>query len=583
MVMGSSVIGALGASPGAGTFVSVPPPTGVAATDTANIAAALAAVATAGGTVQLQAGNYAVSSSARVDTGVTYHSTTSGNYPANSWADASITAADVGKYVIGGALGTNPGIQSRTPKILTVNTTFNYFTTDIQPNGTVSSAAIRVVQPGFVLPEGVTLNGCGGFTTSNGFGSGQGYVTRISDAGSGITCLVRGNTGPNSAVWSSTYGLSNISFWGYGYSALYGLYVDNGAWFIHSNGCDFSYYTVAGVALDGNINSHLFENSLFLGNGTTGATSYTGGVITHPFYSTSSAAATFINCFWDGNNGAGLIDGGGAGAFGVAVLNSQFNNTSANAASNDCQYGPSAVIGGNNNGGCLFQGNWSESAAANTAGTSGGYDLIVYGTATASNCTFGTGSYNSGTHQGVLNHINLGMSVYFEAATCTFTGISTGIAAVNINYSGCAFLYQNCQLNDTGGAYFYSSCGFSNANAPISGSSRPLGQLAAWTIPVTSNAGTAQGQPGWYSTYNFTNSSAATMTITLSTSNVQDGQTVVIRIYDFSGSTETITWVNTENSGVSAATTSNGSTTLPKTVTFMFNGATSKWRCIQSV
>jgi len=105
MVMGSSVIGALGASPGAGTFVSVPPPTGVAATDTANIAAALAAVATAGGTVQLQAGNYAVSSSARVDTGVTYHSTTSGNYPANSWADASITAADVGKYVIGGALG----------------------------------------------------------------------------------------------------------------------------------------------------------------------------------------------------------------------------------------------------------------------------------------------------------------------------------------------------------------------------------------------------------------------------------------------------------------------------------------------
>jgi hypothetical protein len=40
--------------------------------------------------------------------------------------------------------------------------------------------------------------------------------------------------------------------------------------------------------------------------------------------------------------------------------------------------------------------------------------------------------------------------------------------------------------------------------------------------------------------------------------------------------------VNTENSTVTAPTTSNGSTTLPLTVGFMFNGSTSKWRAVAS-
>lgn len=108
------------------------------------------------------------------------------------------------------------------------------------------------------------------------------------------------------------------------------------------------------------------------------------------------------------------------------------------------------------------------------------------------------------------------------------------------------------------------------------------GNFAAGTIPnntvtVTSNAGTCPVTSG---TDTFTNSSAATMAITLATASAVDGQRKIVRIYDFSGVTQTIGWTNTENSLVVAPTTSNGSTTLPLTVGFEFNGATSKWRCI---
>jgi hypothetical protein len=99
------------------------------------------------------------------------------------------------------------------------------------------------------------------------------------------------------------------------------------------------------------------------------------------------------------------------------------------------------------------------------------------------------------------------------------------------------------------------------------------------TVTVASNAGTV---PITYRLNNFTNSSAATMTITLATASAVDGQMSIVRIYDFSAATQTISWVNTENSNVTVPTTSNGSTTLPLTVGFMYNSATSKWRCVAS-
>jgi hypothetical protein len=92
----------------------------------------------------------------------------------------------------------------------------------------------------------------------------------------------------------------------------------------------------------------------------------------------------------------------------------------------------------------------------------------------------------------------------------------------------------------------------------------------AATVPITSRIS------------NVTNNSAATLTITLTTASAVDGQLVMVRIYDFSAVTQTLTFVNTENSAVTVPTTSNGSTTLPITVGFQFNSATTKWRCIAS-
>jgi peptidoglycan hydrolase-like amidase len=99
-------------------------------------------------------------------------------------------------------------------------------------------------------------------------------------------------------------------------------------------------------------------------------------------------------------------------------------------------------------------------------------------------------------------------------------------------------------------------------------------------VTAVANAGTIPVTRG---INNFVNSSAAAMTITLATAGATDGQLSTVRVYDFSAASETITWVGTENSTVSAPTTSAGSVTLPKTVTFQFNAATSKFRCIQSV
>ena len=99
-------------------------------------------------------------------------------------------------------------------------------------------------------------------------------------------------------------------------------------------------------------------------------------------------------------------------------------------------------------------------------------------------------------------------------------------------------------------------------------------------ITVTANAGTVTRS---YRINNFTNSSAAAMTITMSTSGALDGEMVMVRVYDFSAVAQTITFVNTENSIATVPATSNGSTTLPNTIGFQYNSQTSKWRCVVSV
>ena len=120
-----------------------------------------------------------------------------------------------------------------------------------------------------------------------------------------------------------------------------------------------------------------------------------------------------------------------------------------------------------------------------------------------------------------------------------------------------------------------------------------LGQANTWTATQTqkcivdsNNAITASGNAATVPITNrlntVTNNSAATLTITMTTTSAVDGQMSIVRVLDSSAAAQTIAWVNTENSTVSAPTTSNGSTTLFLTVGFIFNGGTSKWRCIAS-
>ena len=100
------------------------------------------------------------------------------------------------------------------------------------------------------------------------------------------------------------------------------------------------------------------------------------------------------------------------------------------------------------------------------------------------------------------------------------------------------------------------------------------------TVTVSSNAGTCDINHG---IQNFTNSSASAMTITLTTTSAVDGQKKIVRIFDASAVAKGITWVGTENSaGVTAPATSAGSTTIPLSVGFIFNGGTSKWTCLAS-
>lgn len=107
-----------------------------------------------------------------------------------------------------------------------------------------------------------------------------------------------------------------------------------------------------------------------------------------------------------------------------------------------------------------------------------------------------------------------------------------------------------------------------------------LANTTPQALSVTTNAATADINHG---IQNFTNSSAAAMTITLTTTSAVDGQFKEIRIYDFSAVAQGITWVGTENSSGTVPSTSNGSTTSPLSVLFQFNGSTSKWRFITSV
>lgn len=167
--------------------------------------------------------------------------------------------------------------------------------------------------------------------------------------------------------------------------------------------------------------------------------------------------------------------------------------------------------------------------------------------------TFGSGAYSFGTG----NAVTLGTIELGAASDTTLSRVSAGVAAVEGATIGTLSTAQTWTAQNK----FNNIVDVNNAIAASSN---------AATVPITFRLSTV------------TNNSAATLTITMTTTSAVDGQMTIVRILDSSAAAQTITWVNTENSTVTAPTTSNGSTTLFLTVGFIYNGGTSKWRCIAS-
>jgi len=201
-----------------------------------------------------------------------------------------------------------------------------------------------------------------------------------------------------------------------------------------------------------------------------------------------------------------------------------------------------------------------------SAAAAGGLAVAVISSGTDENMTInakgagtiGIGSVSTGvvtiTSGGTAPQ---GTGAYVRATSPTLTTPALGVAtATSVAIGGAALGSGPSTLSVTGAVLYTNTA-----------------------VTVTSNAGTV---PVTGRLFTFSNSSAGTMAITLTTTNAVDGQMTIVRVYDFSAVAQTIGWTNTENSTVSVPTTSNGSTTLPLTVGFMYNSATSKWRCIAS-
>jgi hypothetical protein len=77
-----------------------------------------------------------------------------------------------------------------------------------------------------------------------------------------------------------------------------------------------------------------------------------------------------------------------------------------------------------------------------------------------------------------------------------------------------------------------------------------------------------------------TNDAAASAAITMDTAGAYAGLGYIVQFYDFSDVAQDLSWVNTEDSTVSVPTTSNGSTTEPITIGFIFNATTGNFRCV---
>jgi hypothetical protein len=328
------------------------------------------------------------------------------------------------------------------------------------------------------------------------------------------------------------------------------------------------------------------------------------GTTTHVLYHNSAHSTITRVTFAHGNaifNSAGgsLVNMNGAGAVitevNVVACRGVYPTTGAGSYYVRTPLSTNTISRVNFVGGSLIGGNSCFRNDAATAGTivtfSGGFEI---------NAPSRVADSRAGTITYVLagcRFDNVALAAFFtNASTLLFYGdgmTTSGSftmlqrnASESVTSYGQGLPFDVATLQTTNGSRATNTNAASGYVGPVisNGTSfLPLagpGAVPATAITVTSNAGTV---PVTSTNSNFTNSSAATMAITMAVTGAVDGQISVVRVYDFSAVAETIGWTNTENSGASVPTTSNGSTTSPKTVTFQYNAATSKWRCIQSV
>lgn len=199
-----------------------------------------------------------------------------------------------------------------------------------------------------------------------------------------------------------------------------------------------------------------------------------------------------------------------------------------------------------------------QSSGANTiyvqaSGVEATYTALVATPTTSGNWYCDNDSAQSA--QGKLGFFNNSLTLSgTDGTTLTFPSTSATIARTDA-------------ANTFTGAQTFSTS--VNSGSVIVSNNAITASANAATVPITAMVSTV------------TNNSAATLTVTMTTG-AANRQLSEVLILDSSAAAQTITWVNTENSTVTVPATSNGSTTLPLSVLFQYNAATTKWRCIAS-
>ena len=397
-----------------------------------------------------------------------------------------------------------------------------------------------------------------------------------------------------------------------------------------------TYYASTGAAVSGNANATISSGALTLGVSATTAGSLilsgsTSGAVT---LNTAAAAGSWTmtlpttagtNNYVLATNGSGVTSwvaqtGGGSGTVASSTIGQVpvYTGATTVTGSTNLTLSSGALtvgVAGTQAGTLLLSGGTSgtttlavAAAASGTLTLPAGTGTViatvtnmaanpVTGTPSSSNFLRGDGTWATPAGSGTITSSTIGQIPVYTAAT-TIGGnanltYATGALTLGVATSQAGTLVLS---GGTSGTTTLAVAAAASGTVTLPAATTTLAGLGVTqtftatntfsqvnytnnAVTVTSNAGTV---PITYRLNTFTNSSAATMTITMATARAVDGQMSIVRIYDFSSAAQTISWVGTENSTISVPLTSNGSTTLPRIVGFMYNSATTLWRCIAS-